>query len=156
MNSAFRFVVRNGILLLGGLLLLPGFAAEARADGRAETLQAIRAVENPRGTLRPGRHGELGPYQFRSGTWRMHTRKDFSRAIDPRLAEEVAVRHYEWLSRGLRRHGLPVTPYNIALAWNGGLTATIRGRAPAAAHDYATRVSNLAHEFDAARIASTR
>jgi hypothetical protein len=44
--------------------------------------------------------------------------------------------------------GLAATPYRIALAWNGGLTAAVKGRAPAVAHDYAQRAENLAAEFE--------
>lgn len=131
-------------------------ASELRATGREETLRAIQAVENPRESPRPGKYGELGPYQFRPVTWRMHTKIPFERANERSASEEVAIRHYEWLKRGLVRNGLKPTSYNIALAWNGGLSATIRGRAPARAHDYANRVNNLAQEIAAARLASTR
>jgi hypothetical protein len=44
--------------------------------------------------------------------------------------------------------GKPATPYNIALAWNGGLAAAINGRAPRAARTYAQRAANLAVVFD--------
>jgi len=54
---------------------------------------------------------------------------------------------------GLFRAGLPVTPDNIALAWNGGLSATIRGRVPAATRNYAERVNNLAVQMSQARMA---
>jgi hypothetical protein len=42
-----------------------------------------------------------------------------------------------------------VTPYYIALAWNGGLAAATSGRSPRVAHDYAERASNLAAVFSA-------
>jgi len=128
----------------------------ARAAGRTEVLEAIHRVENPNDSLRPGRHGELGAYQFRAETWRMHTTVPFGKAIDRGASEAVAIRHYEWLERGLARNGLPATTYNIALAWNGGLAAAVRGRAPAAARDYAERVSNLVQEMRMARIAAVR
>lgn len=128
----------------------------AQAAGRTETLQAIRAVENPRDIARPGRFGELGAYQFRKSTWRMHSRLPFERALDRGASEEVAVKHYEWLKRGLTRNGIAPSSYNIALAWNGGLMAAVRGRAPAAARDYAARVNNLAQEFDASRLVSVQ
>jgi hypothetical protein len=144
-------------LLLAGLAvlvmrILPGSAS---ASTRAETLEAIRAVENPRDTKRPGKHGELGAYQFRRDTWRMHTDLPFEKAMDREIAEQIAVKHYEWVRRGLLRNGLPATPYNIALAWNGGLSATVRGRASAAAHNYAERVDNLVAER-IARVAGMR
>jgi hypothetical protein len=63
----------------------------------------------------------------------------------------IAVKHYEWLKRGLEAAGLPASPYNIALAWNGGLSAVISGRSPAIAHDYARRAVNLAAVYDTGR-----
>jgi hypothetical protein len=118
--------------------------AQARAEQRWETLEAIHWVENPSNTTKPGPLGELGPYQFREVTWRMHTRKPFRCALDRTAADAVAVMHYEWIKRGLEQAGVPATTYNIAMAWNGGLRATIRGQAPPAARDYAERVENLA------------
>ena len=53
-------------------------------------------------------------------------------ALDPALSEEVAVRHYEWIRRGLEKVGRPATPYSIALAWNSGLQAAVTGRSPRA------------------------
>jgi len=119
-------------------------AAPASGATRWEVLEAIHWVENPSNTTRPGRFGELGPYQFRELTWRMHTKKPFALANDRQHADVVAVRHYEWLRRGLEAAGLEATSYNIALAWNSGLAAVVRGRAPGAAHEYAVRVANIA------------
>ena len=117
------------------------------ASSRTETLEAIHRVENPRDLSRPGKFGELGAYQFRRGTWRMHTTLPFEKALDRAASEEVAVIHYEWLRRGLERNGVAQTPYNIALAWNAGLTSVIRGSTSRASHDYAHRVTNLATEL---------
>jgi len=36
------------------------------------------------------------------------------------------------------------------LAWNSGLDATVNGRSPAVAHDYAQRAVNLAEELERA------
>ncbi|MDO8542100.1 MAG: hypothetical protein Q7S40_16810 [Opitutaceae bacterium] len=113
-------------------------------DDRATTLHAIHQLENPRDLTRAGPRGELGAYQFRASTWQMHTSEPFVRALERPVSDEVAVRHYEWLKRGLAAARVPVTPYTIALAWNGGLTAAITGRAPRAARDYASRAENLA------------
>ncbi len=131
-----------------------GFSTSgARAASRPETLEAIHCVENPHDVPYPGRFGELGPYQFRRNTWRMHTDLPFERALDRQASDQVAIRHYEWIARGLRRAGFAVTPYNVALAWNGGLAATVRGRVSRSARSYAERVSNLATEFHAAQLA---
>lgn len=135
-------------LMAGGV-----FAGDVHATGRTDVLRAIQAVENPHGSSRPGKYGELGPYQFRPGTWRMHTKVPFDRALSREAAETVAIRHYEWIKRGLVRNGVAASPYNIALAWNGGLSAVVRGRASAASHDYADRVNNLAREISATRVA---
>jgi hypothetical protein len=129
-----------------GLLsfLVSALASDGAAADRAATLEAIRNLENPRNLTRPGPRGELGAYQFRAETWRMHTAEPFARALDRATADRVAERHYEWLRRGLARAGLPVSPYNIALAWNSGLGAVVSGRAPRVAHRYAERAENLA------------
>ena len=68
------------------------------------------------------------------------------------MSDDVAIKHYEWLKRGLEGAGLPATPYYIALAWNGGLDAAVLGRAPAVARDYAERAANLADAFGAERV----
>ncbi|MEY3775397.1 MAG: hypothetical protein RLZZ129_2177 [Verrucomicrobiota bacterium] len=137
--------------------MVTSVALPARAEtARADILLAIHWVENPRNVTKPGPKGELGPYQFREPTWRMHTKVSFRRALDREHAEEVAVRHYEWIVRGLQRNGLEVIPYNVALAWNGGLSATVRGRAPAAAHRYAERVQNLTEEMQRERLANVQ
>jgi hypothetical protein len=127
--------------------------AISRASSRAETLEAIHRVENPLDSSRPGKYGELGAYQFRRSTWSMHTSVPFERALERTVSEEVAIRHYEWLRRGLLRNGLPQTPYYIALAWNGGLSSVVRGRATSSTRDYAQRVSNLATDLKTNQLA---
>jgi hypothetical protein len=154
-KNGVRSISRLGVLLFAVTLTF-GWTSGACASGRAETLEAIHAVENPHDSTLPGRYGELGPYQFRRSTWRMHTGLPFEQALDRSASDEVAIRHYEWLKRGLTRSGLAPTPYNIALAWNGGLSATIRGRVTSSAHNYAERVNNLALELSTARLASVR
>jgi hypothetical protein len=119
-------------------------AVSAHADDRAALLAAIHNLENPRNVTRPGPRGELGAYQFRAATWRMHTTLPFEQALDRETSDSVAVKHYDWLKRGLESARVPATRYNIALAWNGGLAAVIKGRAPSAAHNYAQRAVNLA------------
>lgn len=134
-----------------------GFGGVERCElVRQEVLEAIHQVENPRDLRRPGRHGELGAYQFRPETWRMHTRAPFMSALERRESDAVAIRHYDWLERSLARRGVAPTTYNIALAWNAGLAAAARGRAPAAAHDYATRVNNLVQAALTERLAVAR
>lgn len=132
------------ILLLGAIL---GFTLKAGADDRWETLRAINWVENPTNHTRMGRFGELGPYQFRPATWRMHTRKSFSLATQRETADEVAVMHYEWIKRQLEKAGVDATAFNIAMAWNTGVDNVVNGRVPAVSYDYADRVTNLVQNF---------
>lgn len=131
-------------------------ASGAKAATRWATLEAIHRLENPRDLTQPGPCGELGAYQFRENTWRMHTSVPFACALERRASDEVAIKHYEWLKQGLERAGLPATTYTIALAWNGGLNAAVRGRAQARARDYAERAANLANAFGAETVASAR
>lgn len=81
----------------------------------------------------------------------MHTSVPFTRALDRGASDAVAIKHYEWIKRGLEAAGLPATPYNIALAWNSGLGAATSGRSPSIAHDYAQRATNLAYQFESNR-----
>ena len=138
----------NTLLLAGVAITLGGlFSREARASIRWETLEAIHAIENPYNRSAPGPCGELGAYQFRLDTWRMHSRRPFNEALDRHCSDEVAVRHYDWLKGALERKGLESSIYNIALAWNAGLGAVMSGRVPAVSRDYATRVENIATEL---------
>ena len=127
-------------LLLVNIL---GFTTVAGASDRWETLRAINWVENPTNQTQVGRFGELGPYQFRPGTWRMHTAKPFRQAIERAVADEVAVKHYDWIKRTLERAGAEASVFNIAMAWNCGVEGVLSGRAPNASYNYALRVSNL-------------
>ena len=134
----------TGVLLASSL---PGLALPVQMPDRQAALEAIHQVENPRDVMHPGPAGELGAYQFRRETWQMHTARPFYDALDRQVSDEVAARHFEWLRRGLIRGGCEPTTYNIALAWNAGLGAVLRQRAPARSHFYAERVVNLAGEL---------
>jgi hypothetical protein len=150
LSARFCRVPLVGLVL--ALAVVPS-ALLAAGPTRSETLDAIHRVENPLNLTRPGKFGELGAYQFRQGTWKMHTDLPFELALDRVQSEEIAIRHYEWIKRGLARHGLPQTPYYIAMAWNGGLSSVIRGRSSIAARDYAERVSNLVADLRSNRLA---
>jgi hypothetical protein len=118
-------------------------ASDAVAADRAETLRAINWVENPTNHHRRGSKGELGPYQFRPQTWRLHTKRSFALAVEREHADEIAIKHYDFIQRGLIQSGIDPTPFNIALAWNSGLGAVQRGRVPVVSYNYAERVANL-------------
>ena len=128
------------ILLMAAVL---GFTIAAQASDRWETLRAINWVENPTNQTKAGRFGELGPYQFRQATWRMHTDKPFRLALDRAAADEVAIKHYEWIKRAFDQAGVEASAFNIAMAWNCGVEAVISGRVPTSSYGYAERVSNL-------------
>ena len=135
---------------------LLGAASPVAASERWATLQAIHLLENPYDTDRPGSLGELGAYQFREQTWKMHTSAPFSLALDRRVSDAVAVKHYNWLKGELERRGLEATPYRIALAWNAGLGASLSARPSQAAVDYATRVASLAADLHRRELAYAR
>ncbi len=118
------------------------------ADERWQTLRAINLVENPTNHTKAGRFGELGPYQFRPTTWRMHTKRPFAQAIHREASDEVAVKHYEWIKRTLEKSGVDASAFNIAMAWNSGVSNVLNGRVPTVAYDYATRVTNLVQTFE--------
>jgi hypothetical protein len=126
------------------------------ASERWDTLQAINWVENPRNSTKAGPCGELGPYQFRRATWRMHTNKPFALAVQREHADDVAVQHYEWLKRGLQNSGIEPTPYTIALAWNAGLDRVVNDRVPASAYAYAEQVANLVASLQAQALANSQ
>lgn len=125
------------------LVTLTAFTTAARASDRWETLRAINWVENPTNQTGVGRFGELGPYQFRPATWRMHTDKPFRLAVQRAVADEIAVKHYEWIKRTLEQRGVEASVFNIAMSWNCGVEAVLNGRAPSVTYNYAERVTNL-------------
>ena len=144
------------LLLVGAALALVAAAPTLKASERWETLEAIHWIENPHNSPRPGPYGELGAYQFRESTWRTYTSVPFTHALDRQTSDKVAVQHYEWLRQGLVRNGVEASAYNIALAWNGGLAAVVRGSVPASSYNYAERVMNIAQGIHKAQMASSR
>ncbi len=131
-------------------------ATHALGSERWATLEAIHQLENPKNLENPGSLGELGPYQFREETWKMYTSAPFSRALDRRSSDAVAVKHYNWIKSELERRGISATPYRVALAWNGGIRAVFVEHPPAVAVDYASRAANLAAAFEKSEMADLR
>jgi len=140
-------------VFFGSLLLSPALVRASDVSDRWETLQAIHMVENPTNSTRVGRAGELGPYQFRPSTWRMHTKKPFHLAANREEADRVAVKHYEWIKRNLERGGVSADAYRIALAWNAGLDAALQDRAPTSSRHYAERVQAIAEDLQKQQVA---
>lgn len=146
-HKAMKTLIKQILFVIGVL----AFTIQASAAERWETLRAINWIENPTNQTKPGRFGELGPYQFRSSTWRMHTNKPFQLALKRAEADEIAVVHYEWIKRTFDRAGVETSAFNIAMAWNCGAEAVISGRVPTASYQYAQRVTNLMESFNASR-----
>jgi hypothetical protein len=134
-------------LFAAAICAFGALAVSSKAQSRWATLQAIHSLENPTNRRTPGPCGELGAYQFRATTWHQYSQRPFSLALNREASDEVAIRYYTWLKTQIERAGYPATSYNIALAWNGGLSA-ISGRATRAVRDYAQRASNLAADYD--------
>ena len=150
MNALFPYLSFRGTLLRSvALAALFGLTqAAAFASSRWATLEAIHQLENPTDSSRPGPYGELGAYQFRREVWIKYTHAPFSHALDRTASDAVAVRHYEWLKVQLANAGITPSTYNIALAWNGGVSGVVRDTAPYRARDYAERAETLADRFD--------
>jgi hypothetical protein len=130
------------------LAALPAFASE-----RWATLEAIHQLENPSDSERPGPSGSSGPYQFREQTWKMHTTAPFSRALDRRSSDAVAVKHYDWIKAELERRGIAATPYRSRLpgtAGSGRSWSSIPRRRPSTTP---LRAANLASEFERSEVA---
>jgi hypothetical protein len=140
-------------VFMASTLFIP---SQARASERWATLEAIHQIENPQDSREPGSNGELGAYQFREDTWKMHTSVPFSRALDRHASDTVAVKLYESIKTELERRGMTATPYRIALAWNAGIGAVFFEHPPATAVDYASRVANLAECFEKGEMAYGR
>jgi len=105
-------------------------------------LDATRAIENWHG--RDGAAGELGPYQVRPSTWRQHMGTlPASYAREEQWGRECARRHVAWLQARLVAAGIDPNAFNLALAYNAGDGAVLRGRAPVIAYQHATRVQAL-------------
>jgi len=126
-------------LLIAGTMCVTGQASTNAVLSGIRIVETQDQLHPPRGKL-----GERGPYQFRRSTWRMHTSSSFELAENREVANTIAKRHYAWIEAQLRANGIDSSPYNVALAWNAGVNAVIRGAAPAVAHDYASRVINVA------------
>lgn len=137
------------LLASSGVFLAQGRAStQVSPASRWATLEAIHQIENPHNSRQPGRFGELGAYQFRATTWAKHSRRPFSDALDRQAADLVAVRHHDWICERLVENGMAPSVYNVALAWNAGINAALRGSAPRRAHEYATRVGNIADDLN--------
>lgn len=119
-------------------------AAAVNADRVGAILRGIAQAEAVTDPTKPGPDGELGIYRITPGTWRDRSQLPFRLCGTDRRAEEsVARAHVAWIEHGYREARITPTPYRVALAWNGGLSAALNGTSPRSARDYAQRVANL-------------
>lgn len=106
-------------------------------------LEAISAVESGHNPRVRGAAGELGRFQM----------TPMVAAQCGGYGQREAERHLRWLERQLVAAGIEPTPRVLALAWNAGAGAVIRGEAPAPARDYAERVDNVMQALRAQQVA---
>lgn len=93
-------------------------------------LQALALVESGDNPQARGAAGELGRFQMRPAVV----------ASCGGYGEKEAAHYARWLELQLVAAGADPLPFNLALAWNAGPGATVRGRAPISSYDYARRV----------------
>jgi hypothetical protein len=111
-------------------------------------LRAIRERETGnRWDGPPGKLGELGAYQFRKETWMELSKEPHSSARNPKIGNKVAGMFLNKIKDAYERHGIPITAYNCALAWNGGISSVVSNRVTPAAKNYAQAVHNLTGAF---------
>lgn len=112
----------------------------------AAILWAIAQVETPAGVpLAPGPAGESGRWQLTRAV-RMDRAKDL-KAVGAAVNDEALARaHLLWLEREFRKIGVKPSPFQLALAWNAGFGAALRGEVQPRHYDFAWRVSNLVEE----------
>ena len=104
-------------------------------------LDAIREIEGWRG--RRGSAGEFGPWQIMPSVWSAHSRASPWRAS---LAEHrrVALAQIADIRRALADDGRDAnSAFWVALGWNAGPSAVVRGTAPAKSWRYADRTRNI-------------
>jgi type VI protein secretion system component VasK len=112
----------------------------------AAFLCAIAQVEG-NSTTAIGKYGERSRYQFTGATWHSYSSMSFTSAsctdaISLAEQQHVAEKHLAWLQKNLPRP----TVKRLAMAWNAGRGAVMRGEISAATKDYAERVHNLYKE----------
>lgn len=111
-------------------------------------LAVFAQMETPRGIpTHPGAAGE-------TGRWALTPAVRHDRGIEILIAgtklndENIARAQILWIAKRLEAHHRPVNAFNVALAWNAGVTAEIQGTAPNRAYDYAARASALAEDAE--------
>lgn len=130
-------MIRAAIISL--VVVVGGYAADLDASRLAV---AIALREGYRG--HDGAAGERGPWQIKAEVWTMHMPGiPFAQARQTAPARACALKHIAWLAEQLKARGVAVTPFNLAAAWNAGLTGYTTGRAPDRAYHYAADVAAI-------------
>jgi hypothetical protein len=131
------------IRLAIALALFAAPLSHARPVELAILADCLALVESgARGDAAVGPAGEIGRYQLSLAVWIQHRpAAHFALARDPVTARVVALEHLTWLSRHIR--AVEPTAYDLALAWNAGLTAAALGRLLPCHRNFAQRVANL-------------
>lgn len=119
--------------------------AHIQHAGDISILATIHLLENPTNSRRPGRNGELGPYQFLRSTWEHLTTLPFTPeyVCDPDISRAVAVLHLAEIRLALVKSGRSITPNNLAACWNCGATRFLSNLLPLTTLDYVARFNNL-------------
>lgn len=89
-----------------------------------------------------GRAGEIGPWQITPAVWSRYMHGTMRGAPLEQL-RYVAFRHVSDLIKQLKARGHAVTPFNVGLAYNGGIGLVGQKTVPRAKFEYATRCENL-------------
>lgn len=105
-------------------------------------LHAIALVETGGRAHLVGRHGERGAFQMTPAVV----------AEVGGYGEREAARHVRRIVVALEHANAPTDPFHVALAWNAGIGAVQRGRAPVESYRYAARVRNT---YESLSLAST-
>jgi hypothetical protein len=124
------------LLLCLVLLAIPAWAVD-----RTRVLGAIAMVETGSTGVKMGAAGEYTRYQILPATWVRFSTKSMRWATQAEV-DRVAHLLLEEIMQSLKSRRMAVTPYNIALAWNGGV-GSLGTRPPTRRSDYAERVNNI-------------
>lgn len=109
-------------------------------------LWAIAQMETPNGAhARCGHAHETGKYQLTPDV-RLERGAELRAANLPVTDENIARWQLIWINWQLFSHHIAQTPYNVGLAWNGGVDAELHHTSSAQAKDYAQRLTNLVEE----------
>lgn len=98
----------------------------------AVLLHAIALVETGGRAHVVGQAGERGAFQMTPAVV----------ASAGGYSERHAAKELRRIEAVMLHANIDPSPYNLALAWNAGVGAVVRGRAPESSYDYAQRVRN--------------